>query len=421
MSMQTLNRERLYLPQPLDSSTKVAPGHISILGDAKLRKSLGIILGIAGGDRGYNTEGDIVTQTVDGVDLNTIWNEFRQTLDIRNRQRNVLVDFLSYTVSEPVVTVPQFTGQDDFELASEFGVPKSMKPQSGYFQMGFDFDWYDTASRFTWKFLADATAEQIQAIHNNILEADNRLVFNEIMRTLFRNTNRTVEITQRNYTVYAFYNADGTVPPPYKATTHLGTHQHYLASGAATVDSGDVEAMIDHLDHHGYSRVNGADIFIMVNRAQGDAIRTWKANVVNANGATAKYDFIPSTNQPTFVLPQNFVTSTVEGVRPPGVIRGMYVIGSYGDAFIVQEDYMPAGYMVGFATGGSESLTNPIGIREHSNAALRGLRIVKGRQPDYPLQDSYYQRGFGSGIRQRGAGVVMQITAGAYTVPAIYA
>jgi hypothetical protein len=98
------------------------------------------------------------------------------------------------------------------------------------------------------------------------------------------------------------------------------------------------------------------------------------------------------------------------------------VIGSYGPATIVQEDYIPEKYVVAFATGGPDSAQNPIGLREHANAAYRGLRLVKGRDPDYPLQEAYYQRGFGTGIRYRGAGVIMQITASAsYTPPAEYA
>jgi hypothetical protein len=79
--------------------------------------------------------------------------------------------------------------------------------------------------------------------------------------------------------------------------------------------------------------------------------------------------------------------------------------------------------MVAFATGGSASLTNPLGIREHANAAYRGLRLVKTRETNsYPLQDSYYQRGFGVGIRQRGSAAIMQVKAsGSYAVPAAYA
>jgi hypothetical protein len=65
--------------------------------------------------------------------------------------------------------------------------------------------------------------------------------------------------------------------------------------------------------------------------------------------------------------------------------------------------------------------TNPVGFRQHANAGLRGLRLIPGNQSNYPLIDSYYSRGFGTGVRHRGAGIVMQITAGAFAIPADYA
>jgi hypothetical protein len=102
-------------------------------------------------------------------------------------------------------------------------------------------------------------------------------------------------------------------------------------------------------------------------------------------------------------------------------VNGLNVSGRYGSWLIVQDDYVPPGYMVGFATGGENQATNPVGIREHQNAGLRGLRLVKGRDNDYPLVDSFYQRGFGTGVRHRGAGLVMQVTASAsYTIPTDY-
>lgn len=421
MSTATLARKNpLVLPHSHTGFGSVAPGHINVLADDRLRKQLGLVMGIAGGARGYNTEGDVITQTVDGVLLNNIWAEFQATLDIQNAQRDNLVQFLTYPVSEPIVTVPQFGAGDDFEIASEFGVPKSVRTQASYFQMGFDFEWYDVASRFTWKFLAEANASQVESVHQSILEADNRLVFNEVMRTLFRNTIRSVDINTRAYNVYTLYNADGVVPPTYRTNVFDGTHNHYLVNNFATVRSTDVDALFNTLEHHGYSKVNNVDVVLMVNRAEGDVIRTYRSTL---NGGTAKFDFIPATNVPTFLLPQNFVTSTVQGTRPAPTLRGMTVIGSYGDMTVVMEDYVPAGYMVAFATGGPESLTNPIGIREHARPELHGLRIIKGRENDYPLQDAYYQRGFGTGIRQRGAAAIMQIKVGAansYTVPPQY-
>jgi hypothetical protein len=132
------------------------------------------------------------------------------------------------------------------------------------------------------------------------------------------------------------------------------------------------------------------------------------------------WDFIPSTSEPARLQDVNVIT--VNGGQPAGDLGGLNVIGSYGDALIVEDDYVPAGYMVAFATGGRDNLQNPIGFREHANAALRGMRLVKGRNADYPLQDAYYVRGFGTGVRHRGAGVVMQIkAAGGYAPPALYA
>jgi hypothetical protein len=365
--------------------------------------------------QGFSTEGDVITVTTNGVDLNVIWAEFQQSVALRNKQRQKLIDFLTYTVTNPVETIPQFGGGNDFEVASEFGVPRSQRAETSYFQMGFPFDWYDTATRFTWRFLAEASSEQVRAINAQVLDSDNRLIFTDVMKTLFGNANRLANIKGSAYNVYSFYNADGTVPPTVGATTFAGSHTHYFVSGAATVDSGDLDQMQDSLTEHGYTRSSGADLVLMVNKAEGDVIRNFRSI---ANAGTARYDFVTATGQPTLLTPQNVNT---EGTRAPATLRGMNVIGSYGEFTIVQEDYIPAKYLVAFATGGLDSLTNPIGIREHANPALRGLRLVKGRSDDYPLQDAIYARGFGTGIRQRGAGSVMMIAAsGSYTPPAAY-
>jgi hypothetical protein len=76
---------------------------------------------------------------------------------------------------------------------------------------------------------------------------------------------------------------------------------------------------------------------------------------------------------------------------------------------------------VAVATYGARDQRNAVSFREHVNASLHGFRLVKGRTPDYPLIDSFYSRGFGTGTRRRGAAAVMQVTSGAYTNPAAYA
>lgn len=407
--MDTKQHSALYLPV---ATSIAAPGHELVDFDL-----LDIVLGISGGERGYNTEGDILTQTSDGRDLNELWREFQTTLAVQNAARQAVVDFLSFPVQNIIEDVPQISG-DDFEEASEFGEPKGIRSALSYFSLAFDFKWYDIAARFTWKYLAEASAQQVESVHASVLEADNRLIFNQVMKTLFNPVNKAADIKGNSYTVYKLYNADGTIPPAYKGNTHTGTHTHYLASGAATVDSGDVEALIDHLRHHGYSDSNGVRLVLMCNTAQADVIRTFRFGAANNNGAVAKYDFVPAQGSPAFLLPgQGLVGSQV-----PNAIQGLTVIGSYGPVLVVEEDYVPAGYMAIIGTGGRANLNNPVGIREHANPGLRGLRLVKGRDNDYPLVDSFYSRGFGTGVRQRGGAAVMQITASAsYATPAQYA
>jgi hypothetical protein len=368
--------------------------------------------GVSGMARGYNTQGDIVTQTVDGRPLDALFREFQASLDFWNQKRQLIVDLLTFPVANPVEEVPQGV-TEDFEEASEFGVPKGISG-FGYFNLGYDFKWYDIAIRYTWKFLIEATAAHVENLNAMALEADNRLVFSKVLKAIFNNVNRTASIRGNAYNVFSFYNNDGTVPPPYKNSTFLSTHNHYLVSGTAAIQAPDMDDMEEHLTHHGYGAQNGSNLVMLVNRTEGNVIRTWKAGV---GTPVATYDFIPATNAPAFLLPG----MGIQGGQPAPTYRGLAVIGSYGPWTIVQEDYIPSGYVFAFATGGENNAGNPVGFRQHANAGARGLQLVKGANADYPLVDSYYRRGFGTGVRQRGAGVVMQITTnGSYTIPTAY-
>ena len=87
----------------------------------------------------------------------------------------------------------------------------------------------------------------------------------------------------------------------------------------------------------------------------------------------------------------------------------------------MEESYIPAGYLVLLGSGGAGSLANPVGFREHPNPQMQGLRILAGNQQRYPLIDGFYARSFGTGVRQRGGGAIMQITASpTYTIPNKY-
>lgn len=381
---------------------------------------LGIYEDIFGADgpsgRGINSAGDIITRTPDGHDLNSIWDEFQATLNVWNEGRSRIVDILTYPVVDLVEDVP-VVGGEDFEKASEFGVPKSIRPGVDFTFMGYDFDWYDLATRFTWKFLADAPRTRVEAVHAQALEADNRLVFKKVLGSLFSNVSRQADINERPVPVHAFYNGDGQVPPTYKGKTFSGTHSHYMVSGGNVVDSGDLEEIIDTIAEHGFGPAEGSQIVILTSKDEVDQIRRFRANEVNNNEARALYDFIPAGNQPTLILPTNGLL----GSLPPTTWNGLAVVGSYGNALIIEESYIPAGYLVAFATGGQANLSNPIGLRQHANPQLQGLRLINGEKNGFPIINSYYQRGFGTGVRQRGGAAITQIkSSGSYEPPSQY-
>jgi hypothetical protein len=400
---------------------------------------LGYLPGLTGADvGGYQTQGDIVQATADGIDLNALWDEFQQVLDLYNEQRAALVGLMTFPVTQLIETVPQGS-EASFEMASEFGEPKAIKGVVSYFQLAYDFKDYDLATRYTWKYLRDADARQVEALHKQALGADSRLIFRKVMEALFVNSNRDADVNAQNYTVFSLYNGtDGAVPPKYKDITFTSAHSHYITSGATLVDSDDIEDMYEHIAHHGYGIEQGTTFVLLCNRDEIRTIRTFRAGVANgtsttdnegnalgeargivAGQAVATFDFIPAEGQPTMIVPNQ--QGLIGSGRPQSTWNGLPVIGSYGGILIVEEGYIPSGYMVMLGSGGAGDLQNPVGLREHANPAYRGLRLLPGNQQRYPLIDSYYARAFGTGVRQRGGAVVMQITTGTtYTSPPQY-
>ena len=94
--------------------------------------------------------------------------------------------------------------------------------------------------------------------------------------------------------------------------------------------------------------------------------------------------------------------------------------GSYGPLWIVRSQYIPEGYFAVVATNGPNNPNNAVSVRQHTNAAYRGLRAIPGPVPSYPITESFWARCIGVGMRHRGAAAVTQVKAsGAYEVPSI--
>lgn len=361
-----------------------------------------------GADSGFSTEGDaLVNVSADGVDLNLIWGEVQAAVSAWNAERSSLTSLLSFSTTNTADAIPQSTSAEgSFELATEFGEPESLRAPSKHLLLGYTFEDYDKATRWTWKFLRNATAEQVRAQANYALEADNRLVNGTILQQLF---DSTPDVNEWGHTVYPLYNSDAVVPPDYLGRTFTAPHNHYLISGNATVDSGDVEDLLKLVTEHGFNE----QLLLLVNPQEGEVISSFRAGITNNNSAIARHDFIPSQGSPAYLTVDNIV-----GTVAPATYNGLKVNGSYGPLWMIESDYVPAGYMTVVSTYGPNNVGNVIGFRQHVQAAYQGLRVIAGGVPAYPIQDAFFSRSFGVGVRRRGQAAVMEIKAtGSYETP----
>jgi hypothetical protein len=365
-----------------------------------------------GGEGGIGTEGDVlVNTTADGVDLDVIWREVAAVVKAWNAERGKLTGLLTFNTTNTAEAIPQSRSQDSFEEASEFGEPEALRPPSDHALMGFSWADYDKASRWTWKFLRDSTAEQVRATMTYAVEMDNRLTAGTILQRLF---NPTQGENEWSHPVYGLYNGDSMTPPAYLGKEFpAGGHQHYLVSGGAVIDSGDVETAIRKVTEHGYGMDPNARLLALMNPAEAEVVSTFKAGVENATGIFAKHDYIPSAGAPAYLQPENIV-----GQVAPEAYNGLKLEGSYGPLWITQSDFIPQGYFAVVATYGINSPYNVIGFREHVQPQYRGFRTIPGQIVGYPIRDAFFARGFGVGVRRRGQACVMQIKAsGSYVVP----
>lgn len=366
------------------------------------------------GRRGMSVAGDVlVNETADGVNLQAIWKELQKALEVYNTHRSTITRLLSYPTVAVADAVPQSIEGESFEIATEAGIPRAIREPADHLLLGYSFQDFDLRLGATWKWLRAATSEQVTAQVTRIFEADNRLVNGTILRRLLT---PAPQYNDFGHTCYGLWSGDGMIPPSHLGKSFDGAHTHYLTSGSTHIDSADIEDMIKHVTHHGYGRfgAQGGRLLILAHPDQTEDVTWWRAGIEYASGKIPKFDFVPSQAAPAYFTNEHLVGSVA-----PSEFEGLQVLGSYGDAWLVESHYIPRGYVAVVATGGLDSEMNAIGVREHPNTAYQGLRHIPGRGP-YPLTDSFYARGFGVGVRHRGAAVAMQITTNpTYTAPAI--
>ena len=347
-------------------------------------------------DGGFHTRADVIEAvpgtnlTLDGQPISEIWDELVARNQIFNQHANQIISLLTFPITRAQEKVSVYDSAA-FEEASEFGRPGKIRARM--IGRAFPLKHYDLGYGYTQEFIDSNNSRTILAVASKVESAWWSRQMDTVMTAVFNNVNATDE---DGLSIKRLYNADGEVPPTYRRWTHDGTHTHDLTSAA--LDLAAVQTMEEHLIHHGYGD-NGETLVLHAHRDDIATIRAL-AGFVPAESAT---------------VPQIVNGNVVGSVR--AAPQGLSAEGYIGEWVVVQNNEVPSGYLFGYATGGQFADENLVGLRQHENPSARGLRLVEGPNGRYPLIDAVYDGYLGAGVRHRGAGVITQITAGAYAVP----
>jgi hypothetical protein len=360
---------------------------------ANLSGAAPYMFGAAEAPAGYYSRADVGERsTVDGTPLPVIWDDFQTRLNVFNRVTDGFLAMIGFPVAKTTdrVAIPR---RAKMEKATEFGQPALIRTERvarGYF-----LEHYDLGFGFTQEFLDDADSSEIKAIGVLAEDAWGRIQRENALRLLFEEDNFTD--TKEGIAVKKLYNGDGEIPPDYEGYTFAGSHTHYLYSAGTAYAEADLNAMEESLLEHGYGDNS------MFGAGGGLTLHASRATITKIRAFT---DFIPADSSQIAEL----LVGEVVGQRASGF--AMPIEGTFHRWAVIENAAIPAGYILGLASGGEYATQNPLGIRVHSNASARGLRLNPGRN-DYPLMDSFYDGYVGGGVRHRGSAVVMYEDTGA--------
>ena len=261
--------------------------------------------------RGTSESGDVILRTLDGRDLGEFWATFQASLAEQNSTRDALSALFTFDTTLPGAEIDQAVTGVDFEESSEFGESVGLKQHPEPLTLGFSFKDYDLAKRLTWKFMRDATSEQVNALHDQALEADNRLIFTRILSALFANTDRT---NAEGLTVKSLWRTGDTssTPPPFAGQTFSAGHNHLMFTGVLnTWDPGDIDALLGAVREHGGGAAgSGTQLLLLLNPLQEGVVRALRAG---QGTPAATSDFVPSTDAPPYLATAEIVGQPVPG------------------------------------------------------------------------------------------------------------
>jgi hypothetical protein len=320
------------------------------------------------------------------------FEEIASALAIHNRLTN---EMLGTFVERTTDRLRRYGSTDSMAMdeLDEFGSPDAQKIAAGA-SVGFPLRLYGIALQWTRKYMQNHTAAELAAQVVAAMDADTKVIYRQIRRTLFTPTNSTGYLDRLvdnvNIAVRALVNADSQpIPPgPYGDTFTASTHTHYLYTASTSLAAADLTGLVSTVrEHYGTGQVE-----VYINAAQETAVRA-------LTGFTAI--------TPVFVTP---ATSAAAIVQEYNLIDpANRQIGYYGANYVPVwvKPWVPAGYLFAYVNGAPA----PIALRERANGS--GDFVLAYEDEDHPLRARAWEREFGMGIWERTNGAALYVDTGA--------
>lgn len=227
----------------------------------------------------------------------------------------------------------------------------------------------------------------------------------ELLRTLFNNTSRAWE--DDNYgelTLVPLANGDAVVYPPVQGASDDATADHFLVSGYAASAISDannpVKTIVRKLELRFGAEQGNSNIGVFINSAQTELVM----DLADFEEVTDRFVVLGADGNTLSGLPQNV----------PG-----RVIGRVSGGWVIEWDWIPAGYLMGVHFGAPRPVLQRVDPAETGLAS--GLVLV-AEDEKYPFQGAQWSDRFGLGIGNRLNGAVMELTTDpTYDIPAAFA